>query len=293
MNGLVLIDKPSGCTSHDVVNRWRKLAQTRSVGHLGTLDPMATGLLLLLTGKATRLAQFFGRQDKTYEAEIQLGLVSDTYDREGDVHPTGRPVPEPQAAAEALLRFQGPLLQVPPLVSAKKIKGVPAYKLVRQQQPVDLPPVPVEIKFIEIKQAAGDRLNAVVRCSAGTYIRSLAHDLGAQLGCGAILTSLRRTASGSYCIADAYGLDQLEQLRADGKLHQSVLSAAKLLPELPLAYVDDLTEMHIRQGRDFRTSPFTVPAGAPLVKAISAASGELISIGEIRFPNVYHPCLVL
>ena len=292
MNGLVLVDKPSGCTSHDVVNRWRKLAQTKRVGHLGTLDPMATGLLLLVTGTATRLAKFFDRQDKTYEAEIQLGFVSDTYDAEGDVQPTGKPVPAPETATIALKEFQGASLQIPPAVSAKKIKGVPAYKLARNQQPVELAPAPVEIRSIQITEAKSDKLSVVVTCSAGTYIRSLAHDLGTKLECGAILTALRRTGSGSYRVEDAHRLDQLELLAAEGRLFESVLSAAKLLPEFPPAYVDDLTEFHIRQGRDFRTSPFAVPAGAPLVKAISF-SGELVSIGEIRFPNVYHPCLVL
>src|SRR5579875_2689552 len=144
MNGVVLIDKPGGCTSHDVVNRWRRLANTKRVGHLGTLDPMATGLLVLMTGSTTRLAQFFGREDKTYVAEITLGLVSDTYDAEGEVLETGTPVPDPDLILSALDSFRGSIKQTPPPLSAKKINGVRAYKLARKKEPVALPAVEVE-----------------------------------------------------------------------------------------------------------------------------------------------------
>ncbi len=150
MNGLVLIDKPAGCTSHDIVNRWRKLAQTKRVGHLGTLDPMATGLLALLTGAATRLAQFYGKDDKTYCAQITFGKTSDTYDAEGDVVETGAALPSPDAVHAALSAFTGRFLQTPPPVSAKKINGVPAYKLTRKQIPVDLTPVEIEVKRLEV-----------------------------------------------------------------------------------------------------------------------------------------------
>lgn len=292
MNGLVLIDKPKGCTSHDVVNRWRRLARTRRAGHLGTLDPMATGLLLIMTGNATRLARFFEKQDKTYEAEIRFGFVSDTYDADGVVEPTGKRLPEPAAVDAALNNFRGSFLQTPPPVSAKKINGVPAYKLARKQQPVELAPVPVEIKSMVVHETRPDALSLTATVSAGTYIRSLAHDLGIALGCGAILNSLRRTASGAFRIDNARTLDQLEVLASKEQLNQAVLHAVDMLPEFPSAYVDAATELQIRQGRDFRTSPFTVTPGAPFVKAISSA-GELISVGELRFPNVYHPMLVL
>src|SRR5579875_2613565 len=151
MNGLVLVDKPAGCTSHDVVNRWRKLANTKRVGHLGTLDPMATGLLALITGTATRLAQFFGKDDKTYLAEITFGFESDSYDAEGEVIATGIAAPgDSTEILSALDRFRGRFLQTPPPVSAKKVRGVPAYKLTRQNVPFTLEPVEVEIKRLEI-----------------------------------------------------------------------------------------------------------------------------------------------
>jgi tRNA pseudouridine55 synthase len=292
MNGIVLIDKPAGCTSHDVVNRWRKLAGTKRTGHLGTLDPMATGLLVLVTGTATRLAQFFGKHEKRYEAEIRLGYVSDTYDVEGEIVETGAELPERERVLEALHQFRGSFWQTPPPVSAKKVKGVPAYKLARKQQPVELAPVEVEVKELTFHGMKDGIIKLSVQCSAGTYIRGIAHDLGQNLGCGGVLASLRRTASGEFRVTEAKTLHELEELAGTGRLQSAVVPSAKLLSGFPSAFVDETEEAHIRQGREFRTSPFVIPAGAPFVKAISF-SGELISIGELKFPNVYHPMIVL
>ncbi len=293
MTGLVLIDKPPGCTSHDVVNRWRKLANTRRVGHLGTLDPMATGVLALLTGTATRLAQFFDQDEKTYLAEITLGLRSETYDADGDVIATGVDFPaDPTLVCSALESFRGKFLQTPPPISAKKIKGVPAYKLARKQIPTKLKPVEVEIHTLKIKSISGPKVEALITCSAGTYMRSLAHDLGEQLGCGGILSSLRRIRAGEFRIEDARRLDELASLAAANRLHEAVVPAGQLLSRLPAEYVDPGVEAQIRQGRSFRTSPFVVPRGTPRVRALSR-SGELIAIGELKIPNLYHPGTVL
>lgn len=292
MNGIVLIDKPAGCTSHDVVNRWRKLAGTKRTGHLGTLDPMATGLLVLVTGTATRLAQFYGTHEKTYEAEIRLGCISDSYDAEGEVTATGVEVPAPAIVIGAMDSFRGKFRQTPPPVSAKKIKGVPAYKLARKQEPVELAPVEVGVEELIIHQVDNETIKLTVRCSAGTYIRGIAHDLGQKLGCGAILTSLRRTASGEFHISNASTISELEELASAGRLETAVIPSAKLLSAFPSAFVDETEQAHIRQGREFRTSPFVVPVGSPFVKAISF-SGELISIGQLKFANVYHPMIVL
>jgi tRNA pseudouridine55 synthase len=292
VNGLVLIDKPGGCTSHDVVNRWRKLAGTKRVGHLGTLDPLATGLLLLLTGTATRLAPYFATDEKTYEAEITLGFVSDTYDIEGVVEPTGVSIPGSQVIESALQQFGGKFWQTPPPVSAKKIGGVPAYKLHRKNMDFELKPVKVEVRKLAIQHIFQEKVRLVVTCSAGTYIRSIAHDLGRSLGCGGILSSLRRTAVGAMHVENAFTLEALKDLTQQGKLAEAVLPLGKLLPHLPAEHFDIQTETQIRQGRDFRTSPFVVPPGASIVRALSR-SGELIALGELRLPNLYHPSVVL
>jgi tRNA pseudouridine55 synthase len=291
MNGLILIDKPAGCTSHDVVNRWRKMAGTKRAGHLGTLDPMATGLLLLVTGAATRLAQFYGKSEKTYLAEITLGSVSDTYDAAGEVRESAEPVPTAEIVLAALNEFRGRFLQTPPPVSAKKIAGVPAYRLARQHIAVDLKPVEVEVKLLRVRHLAANQLSILVTCTAGTYIRSIAHDLGRRLGCGGLLSCLRRTHSGEYSVDQARSLDQLAALAADRRLAEALIPMAGMLPAMPSEHFGLLIETHIRQGRAFRTSPFVVPPGAPFAKAL-ARSGELIAIGELKIPNLYHPTTV-
>jgi tRNA pseudouridine55 synthase len=292
MNGLVVIDKPEGRTSHDIVNVWRRLSGSRRVGHLGTLDPMATGVLALVVGSATRLAQFYGQQPKTYKAEILFGRVSDTYDLEGEVTSTGAAPPDPCAVLVALDRFRGSFSQVPPPVSAKKVRGVPAYKLARKKIHVELQPAPVEISELVVNAQQADCVTITVTCSAGTYIRGIAHDLGQHLGCGAVLAKLRRTRSGDFDLSRARSLDDLTRLAAEGRLSEAVIPASTLLPSFPAAYVDATVEAQIRQGREFRTSPFVVTPGVPFVKAVSH-SGELIAIGELKFPNVYHPAIVL
>lgn len=292
IDGFVLIDKPAGCTSHDVVNRWRKLAETKRVGHLGTLDPMATGLLVIMTGKATRLAQFYGANGKTYVTEITFGLVSDTYDIEGEITATASPVPSESSVLSALDKFRGRFLQLPPPVSAKKINGVPAYKLARKQIPVDLKPVSVEVRSLDVLSLEANKLKLSVACSAGTYIRGIAHDLGVELGCGAVLSSLRRTMSGDFSVESARTLDALLALAKEGRLKEAVIPASRLLPHFPAEYFDLFAESKIRQGRDFRTSPFVISSAAPFVRALSH-SGDLIAIGELKIPNLYHPSVVL
>jgi tRNA pseudouridine55 synthase len=291
MNGLILIDKPAGCTSHDVVSRWRKIAATKRAGHLGTLDPMATGLLVLVTGTATRLAQFYGNSEKTYLAEITLGASSNTYDAEGEVVESGAPIPPPEAILAALNEFRGRFLQTPPPVSAKKIAGVPAYKLARKNLPVDLQPVEVEVKQLDVLNTSYNKVSVRIACAAGTYIRSIAHDLGQRLGCGGLLSCLRRTHAGEYSVDQAKTLDHLAALAAEQRLAEALIPVAAMLPDIPAEHFDFLIETHIRQGRDFRTSPFIVSPGAPLVKALSR-SGGLIAIGELKIPNLYHPTAV-
>ncbi len=293
MDGVIVVDKPVGWTSHDAVAKLRKLAGTRRVGHLGTLDPVATGVLPLVVGRATRLAQFYLRSDKVYDAIIRFGYATDTYDSEG--RPT-TPVSEPELDAERLrqelARFRGVIRQMPPPISAKKVGGVPAYKLARKNVAVELKPVEVTIYSIELAQINGPEARILVHCSAGTYLRTVAHDLGQALGCGAHLKTLQRTASGEFSLEQAHSIERLEELARQGRLAQALIPMARLLPEVPCEVVDAVTAGHIRHGRDFRVSPFNVRQGTRYVKAVTA-EGDLIAIGEVRLPNLYHPMLVL
>src|SRR5580692_8212612 len=214
MNGVIIIDKPAGWTSHDVVNRLRRILQQRSVGHLGTLDPLATGVLPLVTGSLTRLAQFYTTSEKSYEGTIRFGFATNTYDADGE--PSSDPLPvtlslEPIQKLAA--GFQGLIEQVPPPFSAKKIQGVPAYKLARKQKEVVLKPVQVEIKEFTIVAVEADRAHFRARVSSGTYMRSVAHEMGQRLGWGAHLESLRRTAVAEFDIAQAHTLIELEGVR--------------------------------------------------------------------------------
>jgi len=293
VDGVIVVDKPEGFTSHDVVNRMRRLANTRKVGHLGTLDPMATGVLPLVLGRATRLAQFFSSGEKTYDARVQFGWATDTYDREGA--PVSQPVTPNFTRAEleaVLARFRGTILQTPPPFSAKKVAGTPAYRLARKHIAVELSPVEVRVLALDLLEFDGTTARVCVRCSAGTYLRGIAHDVGRELDCGAFLTALRRTASGEFAEDHARTLEELEELARAGSLHQALIPATSVLPEIPNATVDALTAGQIRHGKDFRLSPFVDRAGAKYVKAVSQ-EGDLIAIGEVRLPNLYHPVLVM
>ena len=293
MDGVIIVDKPPGWTSHDVVGKMRRLAKTKAVGHLGTLDPMATGVLPLVLNRATRLSQFYLKAVKTYEGIIVLGQATSTYDAEGD------PVGDPQPCAMRLdeieqlaTRFRGEIEQMPPAVSAKKIGGVPAYKLARKNQVVKLEPVRVVVHKLELLGLEGNRLAIHVECSAGTYVRSIAHDLGAAIGCGAHLGALRRLRSGDFDIGQARTIDELALLSAEDRLAEALVPASQLLPQFPSERVDSETARQIRNGRNFNTSPFGIPRDAKYVKAVDSA-GEIIAIGEAVLPNVYHPMLVL
>ena len=293
MDGVIVVDKPSTWTSHDVVGKMRRIAGTRRVGHLGTLDPLATGVLPLVLNRATRLSQFMMKADKVYEAEVRFGFATNTYDSEG--YATTEPVAvtlDTAAVERALDAFRGELLQTPPPVSAKKVDGVPAYKLERKNKPVKLAAVPVTVFSLDLTFCEGDAARMRVHCSAGTYVRAIAHELGVMLGCGAHLSALRRTRAGSFTIERARTLEELAELATQGRFDEAVVPAVDLLPDFPAERVDLATATLIRQGRDFHVSPFRVRNGAPFVRAVGE-DGELVAIGEMRLPNIYHPMLVL
>lgn len=293
MDGVIIVDKPREWTSHDVVNKIRRLAGTRKVGHLGTLDPGATGVLPLVIGRATRLAQFFTRNDKTYHGVIQFGYSTDSYDMDGVATSSETQVTLDRGALDSVLnRFRGAIQQVPPPVSAKKIAGRPAYELTRKGQTVELEPVSVTVHDLQLLGLEGCEATVVLNCSAGTYVRSIAHEAGQALGCGAFLKSLRRVASGDFTIERARTLEQLAALADNHRLEEALIPAAELLPAFPAELVDAITAGQIRNGRDFRVSPFQVSQGTRYVKAITT-QGELVAIGEARLPHLYHPVLVL
>lgn len=290
MNGVLIIDKPTGLTSHDVVNRVRRILQERSVGHLGTLDPLATGVLPLVVGNLTRLAQFYTASEKAYEGTIRFGFATDTYDAEGD--PTSAPT-DIQVSLEQIRSIAQPFIgliqQLPPPFSAKKIHGVPAYKLARKQQEVPLQPVQVEVKEFEILTAEGDRATFRARVASGTYMRSVAHDMGQHLGCGAHLESLRRTAVGEFSLADAHTLEALEAAAQGGLLDDIFVHPRKILPQFPSVTATEEMAARIRSGQTVNLPEFT---RARLVKVFQGQR-DLIAIATRVAGTLFHASIVL
>ena len=270
----------------------RRLCGTRSIGHLGTLDPLATGVLPLLIGDATRLARFYTAAEKTYEATIRFGFATTSYDREGAATSAAAPVTFDQQGLEvALQNFRGPILQMPPPVSAKKIKGVPAYRMDPADAEAALRAVPVEVFELKLLSLDGELATMRVRCSAGTYIRSIAHDLGVLLKCGAHIVELRRTQSGAFTIEQVRTLEELQRLSEAGTLGGALLPTNSLLPDIPNTFVDEVSAFHIRNGRDFSVSPFRPNTGTRYVKAVNSGD-QVLAIGEMVLPNLYHPVIV-
>ncbi len=290
MNGVLVIDKPAGLTSHDVVNRLRRILQERSVGHLGTLDPSATGVLPMVVGNLTRLAQFYLKVEKVYEGVIRFGFATDTYDAEGEATSPVQAVALSLAGVRELAsKFTGPIEQIPPPFSAKKIQGVPAYKLARKKKDVSLPPVQVEVKEFDILQVDGDRAAFRVRVASGTYVRSLAHDMGIALGCGAHLESLRRTAVGELTLTDAHTLEELDNAVKAGEDERMFIHPRKLLPQFPCVTTNEETAALIRSGRTVNLPEFS---SARQVK-VFLGQQEIIAIATRIAGTLFHPKIVL
>jgi tRNA pseudouridine55 synthase len=290
LNGVLIIDKPAGMTSHDVVNRVRRILQQPSVGHLGTLDPLATGVLPLVTGNLTRLAQFYGASAKTYDGVIRFGFATDTYDSDGEAQGQAQAVNVSLEQIRALAtRFVGLIEQMPPPFSAKKIKGVPAYKLARNHQEVALKPVQVEIKEFEILGVGGDQVSFRARVASGTYMRSIAHDMGQQLGCGAHLQSLRRTMLGEFDLDQAHTLEELDRACKAGAMDEVFIHPRQLLPEFPCVTANEETVALLRNGRAVNLPELS---RARQVK-VFAGQRELIAIARRIAGTLFHPRIVL
>ncbi|MGA9494566.1 MAG: tRNA pseudouridine(55) synthase TruB [Terriglobales bacterium] len=299
MNGVVVIDKPPGLTSHDVVNRVRRILGQRSVGHLGTLDPSATGVLPIVLGNLTRLAQFYLHSEKTYEGVIRFGFATDTYDADGEPTTPQQEVHIDGGQVRALAaEFRGLIEQTPPPFSAKKIAGVPAYKLARKNKAVALKPVQVEIKEFEIlsfdnmntNESTTNQAQATFRArvASGTYIRSIAHDLGQKLGCGAHLASLRRTAAAEFAIADAHSLSALETAMRQGSAESLFVHPRKLVPLLPCVTATEENAAFIRSGRAVNLPEMS---RAPQVK-VFYGQYDLIAIATRIAGTLFHPGIV-
>lgn len=290
MNGVLIIDKPSGMTSHDVVARVRRILQQKAVGHLGTLDPFATGVLPLVLGNMTRLAQFYLASEKAYEGVIRFGFATDTYDAEGELlTPALEPGFTLDEVRELAAKFRGKISQTPPPFSAKKINGVPAYKLARKKHEVALQQVNIEIKEFEIEKLENSCAHFRARVSSGTYMRSIAHDMGQLAGCGAHLESLRRTAAAEFELQDAHTLEEMERAMQGGEaLDQLLVHPRKLLPSIPAVTANDETAARIRHGR-----PVNLPdlSRAREVK-VFYGQRDLIAISTRVAGTLFHPKIV-
>jgi len=292
MDGVLLIDKPAGITSHDVVGRMRRVLQERRIGHTGTLDPMATGLLVLVVGTATRLASLLTGHNKTYSATVRLGQTTTTDDADGTFTGAPAPVPTAEAIQGVLTHFRGTFAQVPSAHSAKKIDGVRAYRLARASKPVDLKPVTVTVSELIWLGLEGADLHIQVSATAGFYVRALARDIGVSLGCGAHLTALRRTRVGGFTLDEAVPLEQAEALGL-GTAGRLIPSAAAL-PEL--AAVELTTEglARVQHGNTIGRAHVRgdLPEADPDVRIRLLSEGRLVALARPG-AGTLHPVVVL
>jgi tRNA pseudouridine55 synthase len=309
-DGALVIDKPKGRTSHDVVDAVRHLAGMRQVGHLGTLDPLATGVLVLLLGRATRLVQFYSGRRKRYSAGFRFGFATNTFDSDGEAEgPDAAPALDRSVlerfAAERVGRFE----QMPPVFSAKKIHGRPAYELARKKQVVELKPVEVEVFEYKLTEIHGHIARFVIECSSGTYIRALAHEMGQKLGSGAHLAEISRLAVGEFSLEQAIKLEELAEGAKAGKFADYLIKLENLLPNFPRANVLPIVERRVRHGTKFNVTIAQIQPGrveaapgatteldggepkAPKLRVFNQQN-KLIAIAEAVVPRTYQPVVV-
>lgn len=310
-DGILVVNKPGGRTSHDVVEYVRRLVGFRQIGHLGTLDPLATGVLVLALGRATRLARFYTGRRKRYRCAVRFGFATDTYDSDGEA---AAPDAAPQLDAESIealaRQFLGKSQQTPPSFSAKKIHGRPAHELARKHKQVNLAPAEVEVFEFRLTGIEGSLARFTIECGAGTYIRSLAHDMGKLQGSGAHLAEIERTAVGEFTLDQAATLEELAADAQAGKIADRVIRLENLLPELPRASVLPVIEKRVRHGAKFnlplaqiQPGQTTAAQGAPAELdsgewkparlRVFNQQGKLIAIAEPVVPRTYQPVVVL
>ena len=282
-------------TSHDVVSKLRRITGEKSIGHLGTLDPMATGVLPLLLGKYTRLAQYFSSAEKQYTGAIRFGFSTDTYDAEGVADgPDAWPAVQPALALNELrtlaMRFLGETQQMPPPYSAKKVAGVPAYKLAREGKPVELKAARVRIDSFEITHLEGNEAFFAMAISAGGYVRSVAHELGQAVGCGAHLSRLRRTQAGVFPLSEAHTMQALESLAEKTEAIEALCVHPRcLLMEMPSVTADSMALGRLRNGAQANLPEFSQ---ASLVK-VFAGQRDLAAIAKRVAGTLFQPVMVM
>jgi tRNA pseudouridine55 synthase len=289
VNGLLILNKPAGMTSHDVVAIVRRATGEKSIGHLGTLDPMATGVLPLLLGKYTRLAQFFGAAEKHYTGHIRFGFATDTFDAEGAPATDPKPLTQNLVELQRLAtHFHGSMDQVPPVYSAKKINGVPAHKLARAGLEAPVKAARITIRHFELTALEGDTASFAMSISAGGYVRSVAHELGELAGSGAHLSSLCRTQAGAFTLEQAITIEQLKTLAPD-EIEKLLPHPRLLLPEMPAVTVDEQMAGRMRNGMQVNVPDFSQ---ASLIKVFTSPT-EMLCIAKRIAGTLSQPIVVL
>ena len=278
ISGVLVVDKPVGMTSHDVVQAIRNGTGLRRAGHTGTLDPRASGVLVILVGPAVRLSEYVSASDKRYQAIIRMGSTTDTFDADGRFTRAEQPINVTEKQfEEALMTFIGEIEQTPPPYSAVKVQGRKAYEMARQGEPVDLAPRKITVHHLEVLEWAPPEVVVDVHCSSGTYVRSLANDLGEKLGTGAYLVGLRRTKSGRFSLRDAVPLRKLQESFNAGDWYQYLIPAAEALGDWPAVELNPDDVEGIRHGHRVKAGPDAQPG---MVRGVST-QGELVALMEL------------
>ena len=286
-DGILIVDKPAGLTSHDVVAVARRALRERRIGHTGTLDPLATGVLPLACGRATRLVRFLAASEKDYDATIRFGVTTDSYDLTGQVTARSALRPTVQAVEKAVAALTGSYLQLPPAFSAKKIAGQPAYSMARRGEDVALTPVPVTASRVDIIEMTGDIARVRLTCSAGFYVRSFAHSLGELVGTGACLEALRRTRTGEFTIDQAV---TVERLTREAESPGALIGLDALLAGFPAVALSDEERNRVAHGQDVVRSASKSAAWVRLIDR----RGHLVAVAEPgSTPDSLHPAVVL
>ena len=296
MNGVLVVDKPSGITSHDVVAVARRALNERGIGHTGTLDPMATGVLPLAIGKATRLVRFLTASDKDYDAVIRFGRSTDTYDATGTTTAESPQRPTRTAVEITLLALRGSYDQMPPPYSAKKVAGRRAYAMARRDEPVELKPAPVTVSNAVLTAFDDETASVSLTCSSGFYVRSFAHELGRRLGCGACLDALRRTRSGTSTLSQAVTIDALSAPDASEALADRLIPCSALLPDYPSVRLNIQGLSYVSHGRTISLAQCETPGPFPSADwvRLTDPNGALVALATPDATSGrLHPSIVL